>query len=96
MSINRMPISDEAKLASARALSKRTNNMLRRLIRIVGDDAGTYTVAEVAQRVGYPPAITSNAISRARICGPLSFDAIRRTAERVSTHANMQTRKGAA
>jgi hypothetical protein len=94
--ISRRPISEEAKLASARASSQRTNNMLRRLIRIVGDDAGTYTVAEVAQRVGYPPAITSNAISRARICGHLTWEAIRRTAERVSQHANMQTRKGAA
>jgi chromosome condensin MukBEF MukE localization factor len=87
---------EAAKLASARASSRRTNNMLRRLVRVVGDDAGTFTIAEIAQRIGHPPTVASDAVCRARHSGHLTWEAITRRAALVSQHANRQQRQGAA
>lgn len=89
-------LTEAAKLASARASSQRSNNMLRRLVRVTGDDGGVYTIAEIAQRVGQSPNVASDAVYRARNNGPLTWETITRSAARVSQHANRRARQGAA
>jgi hypothetical protein len=78
-----IPLVSEAKQASARASGLRRNDLLRRLVRIDGDDAGVYTLAQVAERIG---------CTRQRAAVLVS--ATRRDADRQVTWAKLQRRNG--
>lgn len=66
-----IPTKSESEQASARASALRAAASMKRLVRIVGPDAGTYTIAQIAQRIGTDPLTASAAVRAARrLVGP--------------------------
>lgn len=71
-----VPFLTQAKLAGGRAASKRRHAMNARLVRVVGDGAGIYTVAEVAARLNVDTSTASAALRKARGPDGLTWAAV--------------------
>lgn len=66
MICNGIPTVSESRQASARAAGRKRNDYLRRLVRITGPDAGVFTIAQIAERLGVDESAASRALRLTR------------------------------